>query len=291
MGGLAQGADEKPYIIVEQMPQFKGGQERMTMWISERLEFPLKAISKGITDGVVYVGFVISEDGSVENVKIIRGVDPLLDNEAVRVISKMPKWEPGRQGGKTVRVSYTLPIHFALRKPNYVVTNSNDTLFGALSGRITAAYNDATVEVANKQGDKRSYELKELKAVKFGDKLYVVRPSKPNKSGCKTLQLMRVMMRDGDYLVVEKVVPAGYKAFVKDDQETIIANSGFSYSKVSRYLFKGDTFLSEYTKKNYTKLIDKYFQSCPRFSREVKFNRKLNFDKVEQLHNQFCTNE
>ncbi|MBR4391407.1 MAG: TonB family protein [Bacteroidales bacterium] len=101
------------YNIVEVMPEFPGGMEKMMNYLSGNIKYPEEAKDKGIS-GRVFLSFVIEKDGSVNEVKVMRSVDPLLDNEAVRVVKAMPKWKPGMQKGKAVRVSYVLPISFKL---------------------------------------------------------------------------------------------------------------------------------------------------------------------------------
>jgi len=108
--------DEEPiFTIVEDMPSFQGkGQEGFRVWIIKHMKYPEIAAENGIS-GRVFVNFVVEPNGSVSNVKVVRGVDPALDAEAVRVIKSSPKWAPGKQRGKAVRVSYTFPINFVLQ--------------------------------------------------------------------------------------------------------------------------------------------------------------------------------
>ncbi len=103
--------DNKIHLFVEEMPIFPGN---INTWIYNNIHYPESAKEKKI-EGKVYVRFVIEKDGSVSNVKIIRGVSPELDNEAKDVISSMPKWYPGKQNNTPVRVLYTVPVYFALR--------------------------------------------------------------------------------------------------------------------------------------------------------------------------------
>lgn len=99
------------FVVVEDMPSFPGG--NVQKWIAKHVEYPVLAMENGI-QGKVYVQFVIEKDGAITDVKVLRGVDSSLDKEAVRVVKAMPKWKPGKQRGKAVRVSYTLPINFQL---------------------------------------------------------------------------------------------------------------------------------------------------------------------------------
>lgn len=102
------------FVIVEDMPTFQGqDHEYFRQWISENLRYPQRAAEAGI-QGRVIVQFVVEADGSVTNVEVLRGVDPSLDQEAVRVIESSPRWEPGKQRGDPVRVRFTFPINFVL---------------------------------------------------------------------------------------------------------------------------------------------------------------------------------
>jgi len=108
--------NSKPEIInhVEVMPEFPGGQETLFKWLSERVNYPKEAQEKGI-QGRVILRFVIKPDGSVDDVQVIKGLDPLCDQEAVRVAKLMPKWIPGKQNGKPVYVYYSMPVTFKLQ--------------------------------------------------------------------------------------------------------------------------------------------------------------------------------
>lgn len=101
------------FEVVEQNPMFPGGEAALLKYLQKNLKYPAQAQDNGI-QGRVMVQFVVNKDGSVVEPKIIRSVDPSLDKEAMRVVSAMPKWTPGKQRGKTVRVRYTLPVTFRL---------------------------------------------------------------------------------------------------------------------------------------------------------------------------------
>lgn len=107
--------EETPvFFIVEEMPDFPGGQLALRKFIAQAIKYPVIAQENGI-QGKVFVNFVVEKDGSVTKATISRGVDPSLDKEALRVVNSLPKWKPGKQGGKPVRVSYTVPINFVLQ--------------------------------------------------------------------------------------------------------------------------------------------------------------------------------
>lgn len=102
------------FFIVEDMPEFPGGELALRNYIANAVKYPVIAQENGI-QGKVYVTFVVSKNGSVTKAAIARGVDPSLDKEAIRVVNSLPKWKPGKQRGKTVNVSYTVPINFVLQ--------------------------------------------------------------------------------------------------------------------------------------------------------------------------------
>lgn len=107
--------DDKVFDVVEDMPMFPGGIEAMVNYLTENVRYPEEAQKKEI-QGRVVVGFVVAKSGEVKDVKVMRSVDPLLDAEAIRVVSSMPKWKPGKQNGKAVNVKYALPVAFKLTK-------------------------------------------------------------------------------------------------------------------------------------------------------------------------------
>lgn len=106
--------EQEIFIIVESMPEFPGGQMKMMEYIAKNIKYPQIARESGI-QGRVYVSFVVEPDGSISNVNIMRGIGGGCDEEAVRVVKSMPKWTPGKQRGKTVRVSFNLPVNFKLQ--------------------------------------------------------------------------------------------------------------------------------------------------------------------------------
>lgn len=105
--------ENRIHVVVERMPEFPGGEAAMNQFISRNIRYPVIAQENGI-QGRVVVQFVVNTDGKIVDVEVVRGVEESLDKEAVRVIKAMPPWNPGRQGGKNVRVKYTLPIRFRI---------------------------------------------------------------------------------------------------------------------------------------------------------------------------------
>ncbi len=108
--------EEQPMNIamVEQKPEFNGGEAAMYKWLSDNIVYPSAASEEGV-QGRVVVEFVVGKDGSITNVRVVRPRHPALDKEAVRVVKAMPKWIPGRNNGQPVKVTYTLPVTFKLQ--------------------------------------------------------------------------------------------------------------------------------------------------------------------------------
>ena len=103
------------FQLVEDKPMFMGGDANaFSKWVNERLQYPEIAKENGI-QGRVLLQFVVGADGKVSNVKVVRGVDPALDKEAVRVVQSSPNWTPGKQRDRAVKVTYTFPVIFQLR--------------------------------------------------------------------------------------------------------------------------------------------------------------------------------
>ncbi len=102
------------YIMVDEMPKYPGGDAALFKFLYETIKYPAEAKDNGI-QGKVILRFIVTSEGNVENVYVVRGVDPLLDNEAVRVMNLCPKWEPGKMKGKPVNIYYSVPISFSLK--------------------------------------------------------------------------------------------------------------------------------------------------------------------------------
>jgi TonB family protein len=109
-----ENTDEEVFLIVDEMPEFPDGELALRQFLAKTVKYPAEAVKNGI-QGKVYVTFVVGSDGQVKNAKIARGVHPLLDAEALRVINLQPLWIPGKQKGVPVAVSYTVPINFLLQ--------------------------------------------------------------------------------------------------------------------------------------------------------------------------------
>ncbi len=111
IGNITQ--QEEIYQLLDKKPKFKGGKAGLAKFLKENIKYPAIARENGV-QGRVMVEFIIEKNGSITNAKIIKGVDPHLNNEALRVVNLMPKWKPGKHKGKKVRVRYSMPIHFRL---------------------------------------------------------------------------------------------------------------------------------------------------------------------------------
>ncbi len=107
-------AEEEIFTIVEKQAGFPGGQAKLMEYLRKELVYPQIAIENNI-QGRVFVEFVVNKDGSIQDVRVARGVDPILDQEAIRVVKKMPKWIPAEQRGKTCRSRFTLPVLFKFK--------------------------------------------------------------------------------------------------------------------------------------------------------------------------------
>ena len=99
---------------MEEQPEFPGGTKALLNYLSKNIKYPTIAQENGI-QGRVVLSFIVRKDGSVSDIEIVRGVDPVLDQEAVRVVEAMPKWKPGKQKGVVVNVKYVLPVMFRLQ--------------------------------------------------------------------------------------------------------------------------------------------------------------------------------
>ena len=110
---IEEESDDEFFMVVENMPEFPGGDLGLMKYIQKNVKYPPIAKEYNIT-GKVYVSFIVDKSGSVTNAKIVRGVDKNLDAEALRVVKSLPKYKPGKQRGKPVRVMFTIPINFTL---------------------------------------------------------------------------------------------------------------------------------------------------------------------------------
>ena len=106
--------EQKVFDIVEQMPEYPGGMEALFKYLSENVKYPEDAKKQKI-EGRVLASFVVETDGSITNVEVVKPAFPSLDAEAVRVLSSMPNWIPGKQNGEVVRVKYTVPLVFNMK--------------------------------------------------------------------------------------------------------------------------------------------------------------------------------
>ena len=113
-GGEEEPAEDEIFVVLEEMPSFPGGEAALMAYLQKNIQYPAIASENNI-QGRVFCTFVVNKDGSVVDVEVLRGVDPSLDREAVRVLKGMPKWTPGKQRGKPVRARYSVPVIFRLR--------------------------------------------------------------------------------------------------------------------------------------------------------------------------------
>ncbi len=99
---------------VQQQPEFPGGEQALYKWLNDHVQYPASASEEGVS-GRVIVEFIVSKTGAIENARVVRGRHPALDKEALRVVKSMPKWNPGRNNGQAVKVTYHLPVTFRLQ--------------------------------------------------------------------------------------------------------------------------------------------------------------------------------
>jgi TonB family protein len=125
MTATKEATDNKPNIIVEQMPEYPGGPDALRKFIAFNIKYPRTAVENN-AQGKVFVSFTVTKTGAVGDAKIARGVDPSLDQEALRIVESMPAWIPGKQNGETVDVAYTIPIEFVLQKPEKTEANQQN---------------------------------------------------------------------------------------------------------------------------------------------------------------------
>lgn len=109
----AEPQEEAPFQVVEKMPEFPGGTAALMKYLKDNIQYPSVCRENNI-QGRVSLSFVVNKDGSIVDIEVVRGINPYLDKEAARVISTMPRWQPGEQRGKTVRVKFSLPVNFRL---------------------------------------------------------------------------------------------------------------------------------------------------------------------------------
>ncbi len=136
---------EKVFDVVEQMPSFPGGQQKLMEYLYENIRYP-EELAEASIQGRVIVIFVVEKDGSISHVKVAKSVDPLLDKEAVRVVSAMPKWNPGKQSGVAVRVKYVIPVTFRLQT-NSRLTETQQTIIAGKDQSPTEQMNKFALQL------------------------------------------------------------------------------------------------------------------------------------------------
>jgi TonB family protein len=123
--------DDKVFMVVEQQPEFIGGYDAMREFLRDNIKYPTQAVKNG-ENGTVYVSMIINQDGRVSDAKVLKGVSPSLDAEAVRVISIMPSWKPGTQNGRAVKVRFNIPIKFHAGETQGKYTEVQSPTLGAI---------------------------------------------------------------------------------------------------------------------------------------------------------------
>ena len=147
---MADNSQDKTFSVVEQMPEYPGGMKALMSYLSENIKYPAECKQKGI-QGRVIIQFVVKADGSLDNFKVLRSVDPLLDAEAIRVAKSMQNWKPGMQKGKAVDVKFTIPVTFSL-------TKKQEEAAEKASAPTLSIPNDPLILIDEKEVDKASLE-------------------------------------------------------------------------------------------------------------------------------------
>jgi protein TonB len=112
-GQDSNSTEQEPFVFAEQMPEFPGGDNALMRFLQQNIKYPIKALKKNI-EGVVMINFVVEKDGRISKVKVTKRIGGGCDEEALRVIRKMPRWKPGKQGGKPVPVYFDIPVNFKI---------------------------------------------------------------------------------------------------------------------------------------------------------------------------------
>ena len=173
------------FEVVEQMPEFpNGGMAGLMQYLSKNIKYPTIAQENG-TQGRVTVQFVVNRDGSIVDAKVLRGVDPYLDKEAIRVISSMPKWKPGMQKGQPVRVKYTVPVTFRLDGKD---TKSNETRH--LELRTDSVFQENPLRIGKETFSLKDWKEKPLLIVDGIEKPYS-QMEKMNASDIESISVLK----------------------------------------------------------------------------------------------------
>ena len=215
------------FQVVEEMPQFPGGMGEAMKFLAKNMKYPVAAQQAKI-EGRVIVQFVIERDGSVSDVKVMRGVSPELDAEAIRVVSMMPKWIPGKQRGKAVAVKYTMPIMFRLQTPEPKKEEASQTLlFGqAINLKVDKDANQAEVDMVKdhlknrnpygEDGNTIVLKTRGASAEKSTDDVLVVVDGEIKGYGQSTLNIVPVDQIESITVMKDKAALAVFGDKVKD---------------------------------------------------------------------------
>ena len=212
------------FQVVEEMPEFPGGMAEAMKFLAKNIKYPVAAQEAKI-EGRVIVQFVIERDGSVSDVKVMRGVNSELDAEAIRVVSMMPKWIPGKQRGKAVAVKYTMPIMFRLQTPEPKKEEASQTLlFGqAINLKVDKDANQAEVDMVkdhlknrNPYGEDGNTIVLKARGAKSTDDVLVVVDGEIKGYGQSTLNIVPVDQIESITVMKDKTALAVFGDKVKD---------------------------------------------------------------------------
>ena len=212
------------FRVVEEMPEFPGGMAEAMKFLAKNIKYPVAAQQAKI-EGRVIVQFVIERDGSVSDVKVMRGVNSELDAEAIRVVSMMPKWIPGKQRGKAVAVKYTMPIMFRLQTLEPKKEEASQTLlFGkAINLKVDKGANQAEVDMVkdhlknrNPYGEDGNTIVLKTRGAKSTDDVLVVVDGEIKGYGQSTLNIVPVDQIESITVMKDKTALAVFGDKVKD---------------------------------------------------------------------------
>lgn len=154
--------DEKVYDVVDQMPEFPGGPSAMLQYLGQTIRYPKEAFMNNV-QGRVIVNFVVEKDGTINDVKVVRSIDPQLDEEALRVVNSMPNWTPGKQNGELVAVKYTIPVTFKLEGGEETTSPDKKNLLNSARVEIDGAeITDKTLSEIFEEIDPKDIESMEV---------------------------------------------------------------------------------------------------------------------------------
>ncbi len=247
---------------VDVPPVFKEGGGNIKCYIDREVEYRSFGVENGIS-GKVTISFIVNKEGNVTNVRLVKGIHRVLNQKLVDCINGMPTWEPGIENGKPTEVEYTVDIKYNMSNNEgiFLITSKNDTIYGSLDILIHEGGRNLKVWVNKGTPFKMVFKAAEIKEIHDYNRVYAVKPHKPEKNS-NELVLMTEIINSGKYRLLN-------------------VNSLF-------FLYQGDKFITRLNRKNYKELVARYFNECPRFVREMKYNKNVSLFDIESTYHRFC---